>query len=56
MLDAFIIDRIRRDRERARREERVPLRPERPMPPPPERERPRDDRPDTGSVEIDFHL
>lgn len=57
MLDAFIINRIRRDRERARKDERVPLRPERPLPPRPEdRRMPRDEREERGIVEIDFHL
>lgn len=54
MLDAFIIDRIRREQERARQKDaRLPLHIEdRPRPPP----APEDDRkePDRGSVVIDY--
>jgi len=58
MLDAYIIDRIRREREEQdRRQSRVPLHIE---PPPPPR---RDEAPDhgehdsdRGSTVIDFHL
>ena len=55
LLDAFIIERIRRDRERARRDERLPLRHDRPMPTEREREKPAEER-DRGGFEIDFHL
>jgi hypothetical protein len=66
MLDAYIIDRIRREREREGAQ--VPLRIEVPLPPtppPPTPGRPRpgswDDRPDEGysdrgSVHIDYRL
>ena len=59
MLDAYIIDRIRRERDEARRQTQVPLHIERPPPeaPVPEGPRPSDDRePDRGSIVIDFHL
>lgn len=61
MLDAYIIDRIRREREQERKESGIPLRIERQPPPPPDR---RDDRTDEvpdsdgdpgGSV-IDYRL
>lgn len=59
MLDAYIIDRIRREREqRERRDDAfVPLHIDQPVPPPSERDRRREDEPsDQGSVEIDFHV
>lgn len=61
MLDAFIIERIRQDRERERQREsaRQPLRIERGPPPPPEAD-PRRDRDEPaekrGSTVIDFQL
>ncbi|MCO4743620.1 MAG: hypothetical protein KC912_02450 [Proteobacteria bacterium] len=55
MLDAFIIERIRRDRERARRDERQPLRHDRPMPTGPDRDERPEDR-ERGGADIDFHL
>ncbi len=57
MLDTFIIDRIRRERERERQSGRVPLRIERSPPLPPEE--PREEAPageSRGSVVIDFRL
>ena len=58
MLDAYIIERIRREHERAQRRDRVPLHIEPTRPPPPrERERREEDAPqDRGSVNIDFHI
>lgn len=60
MLDAFIIEQIRRDRmEREKRDgARAPLRIEVPLPQPAEREEDSSDRqqPDRGSVVIDFQL
>lgn len=60
MLDAFIIDRIEKERDPARRrdrDDRVPLHIESPTPPP---ERERSDRPsedrDRGTAVIDFRL
>ncbi|MCB9662514.1 MAG: hypothetical protein H6732_00215 [Alphaproteobacteria bacterium] len=58
MLDSFIIERIRREKERERDAGYRPLRIER-VPPqvPPERPRPTvDEDPPRGSVEIDFRL
>jgi hypothetical protein len=62
MLDAYIVDRMRREKERAKaRETRVPLSIE-PPPPPDARdlERPQEetdnDRPKRGVVVIDFTL
>lgn len=66
MLDAYIIDRIRRERERAREQERLPLQPEAPRIAPPSK-RERDERPgdlgpgdhaphERGSVIIDFQV
>jgi hypothetical protein len=57
MLDSFIIERIRREREREREGARVPLRIEPPPPPvrrPPEEEPEREQ--ERGSVVIDFQL
>ncbi len=60
MLDSFIIDRIRREREQRERDEaRRPLQIERPMPPPPQAERPqrpREEDSPRGSVVIDFRV
>ena len=59
MLDAYIIDRIRREQEERQRGALVPLHIEAPKPPPPPRpdEDDKDDRePERGSVVIDFHL
>lgn len=58
MLDAYIIDRIRRERDRARRDgAQVPLHIE---PPRPDRRPPVDgeaeEKPERGSVIIDFHV
>lgn len=57
MLDAYIIERIQRERAREQaRHRRVPLRIERPPPSRPD-ERPEPDKPDErGSAVIDFHL
>jgi len=58
MLDAYIIDRIRRERERARRDgAQLPLHIEPPRPDrrPAADEKP-EDRPERGSVVIDFHV
>ena len=57
MLDSFIIDRIRREREREREIGQIPLRIERPpsRPPPDERPEPEVELP-RGSVVIDFQL
>ena len=58
MLDAYIIDRIRRERERSQREgHQIPL--HIPVPPPEQRPEPRrEDRDDIdrGTTMIDFHL
>lgn len=60
MLDAYIIDRIHRERERARHHDRVPLHIEPPRIAPPRDERREDRREDEpqerGSVVIDFHV
>lgn len=59
MLDAYIIDRIRREQERARQKDvRVPLHIDHPRPPsvPPPAEPPREDEPERGSVVVDFHV
>lgn len=65
MLDAYIIDRIHRERERARPHDRVPLHIEPPRIAPhgddPRRDDRRDDRreeepQERGSVVIDFHV
>lgn len=58
MLDAYIIDRIRRERERGRRDgAQVPLHIEPPRPDPEDPRRPeRKEEPERGSVIIDFHL
>ena len=55
MLDAYIIDRIRREQEENRRQTQVPLHIERP---PPERptEEEHEERKDRGTTVIDFHL
>jgi hypothetical protein len=59
MLDSYIIDRIRRERERKREQGRrertqIPLH----IPSPPERRHERDnnDDPNRGSIVIDFHV
>lgn len=55
MLDAYIIDRIRREREQSRKGAQVPLHIEVPRPPPPPENREREeDRGDRGSTVIDF--
>lgn len=59
MLDAYIIDRIRRERERARRDgAQVPLyiEPPRPDRRPPADDEPEVEKPERGSVVIDFHV
>lgn len=60
MLDAFIIDRIQREREASSPHARVPLRIEVPLPqpPPPRAERPEasDEAPERGVVDIDFSI
>ncbi len=57
MLDAYIIDRIRREQEESQRRQQVPLHIERPPPEPVQPDEDRDDRHDPrGSVVIDFHL
>ncbi|MBX2798125.1 MAG: hypothetical protein KTR31_10660 [Myxococcales bacterium] len=59
MLDAYIIDRIRRDRENAqRRNAQLPLHIEDPnrTPVPPTRRRNDKEDPERGSVVIDFKL
>ena len=59
MLDAYIIDRIHRERDRTRKQDvGVPLHIERPPPamPEPKPERPMDDEGERGSVVIDFHV
>ena len=60
MLDAYIIDRIHREREAVRKQDvGVPLHIERPPPPMPDPvkpERPMDDEGERGSVVIDFHV
>jgi hypothetical protein len=61
MLDAYIIDRIRRERERDRarhRDGRVPLHIEPPRVPPQDEDRPsrEGDQPERGSVIIDFQV
>jgi len=61
MLDAYIIDRIRREREQERKESGIPLRIERQPPPPPgppdesTHDRP-DDHGDVGGDVIDYRL
>ena len=58
MLDAYIIERIRRQREERRDGDFVPLRIEVPTPPLPshDREKDEEDRPERGSVVIDFKV
>lgn len=63
VLDAYIIDRIRRERERVRqRDGRIPLHIEPPRAPPelddrrPASEDVPDGRPDRGTIVVDFHL
>ena len=59
MLDAFIIDRIRQQREERREGDFVPARIEVPPEPPPRRDDDRRDREedsDRGSIIIDFHF
>ena len=55
MLDAFIIEKIRRERRSEEQDVRVPLRPPTPLPP----ERREEDVPprrDDGGADIDFRL
>ena len=58
MLDAYIIERIRRQREERRDGDFVPLRIEVPTPPlqGPEREKDEEEKPERGSVVIDFRV
>jgi hypothetical protein len=58
MLDAYIIERIRRQREDRREGDFVPLRIEVPQPPlpVPDREKDEEDKPDRGSIIIDFRI
>lgn len=59
MLDAYIIDRIRRERERGRRDGAlVPLHiePPRPDPRPRRRDEREEDQPERGSTVIDFQV
>ena len=58
MLDAYIIDRIRRERDQSqRRNSQVPLHIDNSLPePPPPRPRPRSEERERGSVVIDFQL
>ena len=59
MLDAYIIERIRRQREERREGDFVPLRIEVPTPPLPSHDREKDteeERPERGSVVIDFRV
>ncbi len=60
MLDAYIIDRIRREKEKESRDGAfVPLHKEAPQPPesrPPSPSNEAPERPERGSVIIDFHL
>jgi hypothetical protein len=55
MLDLYIIDRIRQERERAKREgNRIPLRIERPEPPPPTAQTEEEEEQKRGAIVIDF--
>ena len=58
MLDAYIIERIRRQREERRDGDQVPLRIEVPQEqvPTPDRDRDEEDRPNRGTVIIDFQF
>jgi len=58
MLDAYIIERIRRQREERHDGEREPLRIEVPLDqvPPSDRDRDEDDRPNRSTVIIDFQF
>ena len=57
MLDAYIIDRIRRERERNQRESiQIPLPVEGPRPDDRRRPEREEERPERGSVVIDFHV
>ena len=57
MLDAYIIDRIRREQEESPRRQQIPLHIERPPPEPVPPEDHRDDTTDPrGSVVIDYQL
>ena len=59
MLDAWTIDRIRREKaEREREAERLPLHQEPPPPPekPPKAERKPERKPERGIVDIDFDI
>ncbi len=62
MLDAYIIDRIRREREQQRKESGIPLRIERDPPPPPAPPPvhtpggPSDDEDDGNGTVVDYRL
>jgi len=57
MLDAYIIDRIRREQEENQRRQQIPLHIERQPPEPSVSEDDHEERPDSrGSIVIDFHL
>lgn len=57
MLDAYIIDRIRRERERTHRESaRLPLHIERPEPPGPSEQTTDEDVPERGSAIVDYRV
>lgn len=59
MLDAFIIERIRRQREEAEQDRRAPVQIRMPTPPPPEQDRRserRSEPEERGVVEIDFSI
>ena len=55
MLDAFIIEKIRRERRSEERDVRVPLQPPTPLPPERPEEKPPPRR-DDGGADIDFRL
>lgn len=57
MLDAYIIDRIRREQEENQRRQQIPLHIERQPPEPSASDDDHEERPDSrGSIVIDFHL
>lgn len=57
MLDAYIIDRIRRERDRVREhDDRIPLHIEPPRAPPRDEDRREDEEQKRGSTVIDFRL
>ena len=56
MLDAYIVDRIRREKEREQKSSYVPLHIEKQPPSPPRERREEREESDRGSVIIDFHM